>query len=217
MEDAVTHFAETFSTLHITLKFKSHRLSCDSNHVWPGGFAITQFMQKHPLINGISGNVSFNSAMNRNDFILQVIEYANGVPEQSCAWYPNSNHRHLLNCTRNDTQIMEINIQKFQNTTIIVSSRIGPPYLIYRQPRYVGETLEGNARYEGYSMDLIDAIAKELNFTYKFVLAADGKYGNFDKDTQSWNGLVKDLLDRVSKQLHYLVGNFVVKFLRITF
>lgn len=47
-------------------------------------------------------------------------------------------------------------------------------------------------------MDLIDAIAKELNFTYKFVLTADGKYGNYDKETQSWNGLVKDLLDRAS-------------------
>lgn len=75
--------------------------------------------------------------------------------------------------------------------------RIGSPYLMWRERRYPGEVLEGNSQFEGYSLDLIDAIAQELNFTYKFVLTADNKYGNFDQKTQSWNGLIKDLLDRV--------------------
>lgn len=47
-------------------------------------------------------------------------------------------------------------------------------------------------------MDLIDAIARLLNFKYEFVLAPDGKYGSFNKLTQSWDGLVKQLLDGVS-------------------
>lgn len=47
-------------------------------------------------------------------------------------------------------------------------------------------------------MDLIDAIAQQLGFKYEFRLAPDGKYGNFDKKTQQWNGLVKQLLDGVS-------------------
>lgn len=80
---------------------------------------------------------------------------------------------------------------------IIFNLRIGPPYLMYRERRYPGEILEGNARYEGYALDLIDEIAHHLNFTYKFVLTNDSKYGNFDEATQSWNGLVKDLLNRV--------------------
>lgn len=35
---------------------------------------------------------------------------------------------------------------------------------------------EGNQQWEGYSMDLIDAISKILHFQYRFELVPDGKY-----------------------------------------
>lgn len=37
-----------------------------------------------------------------------------------------------------------------------------------------------------------------LNFKYVFYIVADKNYGSFKKETKRWNGLVKDLLDRVS-------------------
>jgi hypothetical protein len=83
--------------------------------------------------------------------------------------------------------------------------RLGPPYLMERKPRYEGEILTGNARYEGFSMDLIDAIAGILGFKYEFRLAQDGKYGNYDPATKSWNGLIKDLLDRVGCALDFCI------------
>lgn len=49
-------------------------------------------------------------------------------------------------------------------------------------------------------MDLIDAIAKLLNFKYIFELAPDGKYGSYNKVTKTWDGLVKQLLDGVSSR-----------------
>lgn len=58
--------------------------------------------------------------------------------------------------------------------------------------------LTGNDRFEGYSINLIDEIAKELNFKYEFTLAPDGKYGSYNKVTKKWDGLIKQLLDRVS-------------------
>lgn len=68
---------------------------------------------------------------------------------------------------------------------------------MYRKPKYEGEILTGNARYEGYSMDLIAGIAKIINFQFEFHLAEDGKYGNWDPEKKRWNGLVGDLLERV--------------------
>lgn len=56
---------------------------------------------------------------------------------------------------------------------------------------------EGNDRYEGFSMDLIDAIARELRFQYRFELVPGNKYGAYDKVKKKWDGLVKQLLDRV--------------------
>lgn len=47
-------------------------------------------------------------------------------------------------------------------------------------------------------MDLIDAIAKLLNFKYEFQLTPDGKYGAYNKITKQWDGLVRQLLDGVS-------------------
>lgn len=56
----------------------------------------------------------------------------------------------------------------------------------------------GNARYEGYSVDLIEEISKILGFSYRFEITPDNKYGSFNKVTKKWDGLVKQLLDRVN-------------------
>lgn len=59
---------------------------------------------------------------------------------------------------------------------------------------------EGNDRFEGYSVDLIDSISKILGFKYVFELAPDNAIGAYDKETKKWNGLIKLLLDRVSAE-----------------
>lgn len=68
--------------------------------------------------------------------------------------------------------------------------------LLHRTPKE-GEVLEGNARFEGYSLDLIDAVAKHIGFKYRFELTPDGRYGGYNKDTKKWDGLIKQLLERV--------------------
>lgn len=54
-------------------------------------------------------------------------------------------------------------------------------------------------RYEGYCIDLIEQIASDLRFEYEFELVPDGMHGTYNKDTKTWNGLIRRLLDRVSK------------------
>lgn len=67
----------------------------------------------------------------------------------------------------------------------------------------LGHPLKGNDRFEGYSLDLIDAISKILNFTYSFELVPDNNYGNYDPDTKEWNGLVRHILDRVGNLIDF--------------
>lgn len=66
-----------------------------------------------------------------------------------------------------------------------------------------GEKLEGNDQFEGYSMDLIDGIAQVLNFSYVFELVPDNAYGSYDPKTKEWNGLIKQLLERVSENVAF--------------
>lgn len=60
----------------------------------------------------------------------------------------------------------------------------------------------GTEGLRGYAVDLIDEIAKMLNFKYEFYLVKDGKYGSL-KDGR-WDGLIKDLLDRVSSGIFFV-------------
>lgn len=61
--------------------------------------------------------------------------------------------------------------------------------------------LIGQKRYEGYCIDLIDYIAKEVGFKYNYEVI-DGPQGSFDPKTKTWNGLIRRLLDRVRDILY---------------
>lgn len=69
--------------------------------------------------------------------------------------------------------------------------RRGEPYLIVKQSNNTEEI-------EGYTVDLIDEISKLLNFTYKFYLVRDNNHGSYNPETKEWNGLMREIIDRVS-------------------
>ena len=68
------------------------------------------------------------------------------------------------------------------------------PYFMTKES---DEVLTGNDRYEGFVFDLIDEISKMLGFNYVFKLVEDSKYGNIDKETGEFNGMIRELLDGV--------------------
>ena len=57
--------------------------------------------------------------------------------------------------------------------------------------------LTGNARYEGFCVELIREIGHLVGFNYTIRLSSEGKYGIFNPLTGEWNGIVRDLMDRV--------------------
>lgn len=195
MYDAVNFFTLIFPELHATQPFEARQVYCDSGlkDKWKEGFRITEYMKVRPITNTITGPVKFNDFGRRIDFTMQIAEVISGRCEKTATWSPENPS--TLNFTRSASEQMQQIVENLQKTTVIVSSRIGPPYL-----RDViaaeGQTLEGNDRYEGFSKDLIYLISKELNFSFKIELAEDGNYGNYDPKTKSWNGLIKDLLTR---------------------
>lgn len=58
--------------------------------------------------------------------------------------------------------------------------------------------LYGNDRFEGYCLDLLKELSNILGFLYDVKLVPDGKYGA-QNDRGEWNGMVKELIDHVSK------------------
>lgn len=100
-----------------------------------------------------------------------------------------------LNLTRDMHEITMRISEKIQDKNFIVITKVGMPFL---QEVHPSDGLVGNDRYEGFSKDLMDAIAARLKFKYTLVLVKDKSYGNIDKVTEKWNGMVREILDRVS-------------------
>jgi len=60
-----------------------------------------------------------------------------------------------------------------------------------------GEGLEGNARYEGYIVDLLERLSTKARFTYIINLVGDGLYGRRDENGR-WNGMIREVMESVS-------------------
>ena len=53
------------------------------------------------------------------------------------------------------------------------------------------------AKYEGFVVDLIKELSREVKFKYEMYIVADQNYGAFNQKTGQWNGMIKDLIDHV--------------------
>ena len=60
-------------------------------------------------------------------------------------------------------------------------------------------SLTGNDRYQGFCIDMLAEISHILNFDYTIRLVADKKYGSPDGPKGEWTGMVRELMDRVSR------------------
>ena len=69
------------------------------------------------------------------------------------------------------------------------------PYVMLRETAE-GVELHGNDRYEGYCIDLLELIAKDIGFKYEIQLVEDGNYGAEIDGT--WNGMIGELISGVS-------------------
>lgn len=52
-------------------------------------------------------------------------------------------------------------------------------------------------QFEGFCIDLLKRIAQVVGFQYRIHLSPEGKYGIYQPETGEWNGIVRELMDRV--------------------
>ncbi|KAL9925587.1 glutamate receptor ionotropic, kainate 2 isoform X1 [Glossina fuscipes] len=189
LNDAIWIFVKGLAELLQEEELQLPKVECRRNRSWPMGRRIIEFM-KARSDEVATGRVDFNQYGQRSFFTLRFLGLTQIGFQELATWDPVNG----LLAKESDDLSDKLLGQKMQNKTFIITSRIGAPFLMSREAEE-GEILQGNARYEGYSMDLIDAIAKKLEFKYEFQLAPDGRYGSYNKDTKQWDGLVRQILD----------------------
>lgn len=67
------------------------------------------------------------------------------------------------------------------------------PYIMLRENR----NLTGNDRFEGFCIDLLRRIAGQIGFQYTIQLVPDNMYGVYDRQKKQWNGIVRELMEKV--------------------
>lgn len=75
-------------------------------------------------------------------------------------------------------------------------------------------TFEGNARYEGFCVDLLTKLSEYLGFDFELYVVSDGKYGEqIDETSGKWDGMIGELLNKASARF----CNFIVSVSRDLF
>lgn len=170
----------------------TYRSSIDT-YQWEDGQKLIQNIDERPF-NGTSGPIQFDEIGMREKFHFQV-EKLECEKQKNCEFQRialwDDGRIHLTRDMREITMRISHSIQ---DKRFVVITRLGMPFL--REVESSGG-LTGNDRYEGFSKDIMDEIAKRLRFKYVIELVKDKSYGNIDKKTEKWNGMVKEILDRV--------------------
>ncbi|KAH0623476.1 hypothetical protein JD844_006249, partial [Phrynosoma platyrhinos] len=77
-----------------------------------------------------------------------------------------------------------------QGLTLKVVTVLEEPFVM------VAENILGQPkRYKGFSIDVLDALSKNLGFKYEIYQSPDGKYGQ-QLHNSSWNGMIGELINK---------------------
>ncbi|KAH8353487.1 hypothetical protein KR084_011300 [Drosophila pseudotakahashii] len=190
IHDALQLFAQSWrnASLFYPDRMTVPRITCDfaasRGRTWAMGRYLARLMKGTSLVNSSifrTSSLQFDDDGQRITFNIEVYDPLDGIG--IATWDPRG-------------QITQLNVDAKVQKKIIyrVATRIGPPYFS------INETAEelnitGNALYQGYAVDLIDAIAQQMGFEYVFVPVADQQYGKQDKDTKQWNGIIGEIIN----------------------
>ncbi|KAK6299293.1 hypothetical protein J4Q44_G00308030 [Coregonus suidteri] len=188
--DAILVIAEAFRYLRrqrVDVSRRGGAGDCLANPAvpWSQGIDIERAL-KMVQIQGMTGNIQFDSYGRRSNYTIDVYEMRTGGPKKIGYW---NEYQRLVNVL--EQQVVANESSSVENRTIVVTTIMEAPYVMYKKHQM---NLEGNDRYEGYCVDLAAEIAKHVGIRYKLSVVADGKYGARDPDTKTWNGMVGELV-----------------------
>ncbi|CAG4981440.1 unnamed protein product [Colias eurytheme] len=169
-------------------------VSCDTETPMAHGNMLWENIHKVHA-HGLTGPMEFTNGV-RTTFNLQLMRLVGGV---GGVWGAGGRDGGtVMSGTWNPTDGLEVTDPAAYrrdpppNVTLTVVTVEEKPYVMVKE----GWNLQGNARFEGFCIDLLARVAARAGFDYRLRLVPDNMYGAWDPDTGQWNGIVRELIDR---------------------
>nr|XP_015833572.1 PREDICTED: glutamate receptor ionotropic, kainate 2 isoform X2 [Tribolium castaneum] len=180
MFDSVYVFAKGLAAMG---SIKPMNLSCDVEKPWDDGSSLYNYLGDVDDLRGLTGNIEFNGGK-RSNFKLDLLKLKKEEIRKVGQWTPSGGV--------NITDPNAFYESHAPNITLVVMTREERPYVMVKDEK----NLTGNARYEGFCIDLLKWIAGQVGFQYTIRLVPDHMYGVYDPDTKEWNGIVRELMEK---------------------
>uniref|UniRef100_A0A3B3UJH1 Glutamate receptor n=1 Tax=Poecilia latipinna TaxID=48699 RepID=A0A3B3UJH1_9TELE len=157
-----------------------------STKPWNGGWSMLETIQKGN-ITGLTGIMDFKESGSNSHVQFEILgssfsETFGKDIKRLATW----DSVHGLNGSLKESRIEN----GMQGLTVKVVTLLEDPFVM------VAENILGQPkRYKGFSIDVLDALAKILGFKYEIYQVADSKYGS-QLPNGSWNGMIGDLINK---------------------
>ncbi|XP_043528935.1 glutamate receptor ionotropic, kainate 2-like isoform X3 [Frieseomelitta varia] len=180
--DSVQVFAHGLAALDRSHDLRPANLSCEKEEPWDDGLSLYNYINAAGL-HGLTGHIEFNEGK-RNNFKLDLLKLKKEELVKVGEWKPGTGV--------NVTDVGAFYETSATNITLVVMTREEKPYVMVKEDK----NLTGNARFEGFCIDLLKWIAGQVGFQYAIRLVPDHMYGVYDPKTKEWNGIVRELMEK---------------------
>ncbi|CAG5131286.1 unnamed protein product, partial [Candidula unifasciata] len=141
---------------------------------------------------GLTGNLEFNGLGQRNNFSFDITSITGSEHYMRGRWYCDDDVLGARGLVLYPDRVFSNRSSQFplRGRTARVVMIEERPFTMKRRDHMLRR---GNDRFEGFAVDLIDDIAKMLEFDYEIYLVHDGKFGS-KLPNGEWNGMIGELL-----------------------
>ncbi|XP_026489807.2 glutamate receptor ionotropic, kainate 2-like [Vanessa tameamea] len=162
--------------------------TCDSGETWAFGSTIINHLRTME-VDGLTGTIKFDDDGFRSDIEVDVLEVMAHGFEKIGTWTTEdgfSEARKII------PGVEQEGSESMKGKHFIVLTALSAPYGMLKES---SKKLEGNERYEGFGIEIIEELAKMNEFNYTFDIQADGVYGSYDSKTRKWTGMMEKIMD----------------------
>ncbi|GAB6033669.1 hypothetical protein CHUAL_013728 [Chamberlinius hualienensis] len=164
---------------------------CESMGKWKQGDTLFNYLNTLTPFTGFSGTIGLSKGY-RKHFELDIMELRSREAKWTLmpigTWISSSNELNISSAWEYDTDdSIIIRNDTLKNKNVNISILLAKPYIMHK---ISSKSLKSNDQYEGYCIDLLNEIAKDLKFKY---ILHEVKGGNYSELIESLKNKTADL------------------------